>query len=239
MSKIVVVKAGSTFPELAAQQGDFEAWIVAGLGLDRDRVAVVAVCEGEALPACDSLAGTVVSGSHTSVADREPWSEVLAQWLAGAVECGLPLLGICYGHQLLAYALGGEVRENPRGLEFGTVPIHLTVEAAADPLFGGLPATFPAQVCHSQTVVRLPAGARRLAWSERDAVQAFAVGRQAWGVQFHPEFDEAAVRYYIGAFRDSLVEQGDVPVTLAASCGATPEAGGLLKRFATLVQSSG
>jgi GMP synthase (glutamine-hydrolysing) len=237
LSRIAVVKAGSTYPGLAEQQGDFEAWIVAGLGLDREAVAVVDVCEGEALPAFDGLAGAVVSGSHTSVIDHEPWSEVLARWLAGAVGHGLPLLGICYGHQLLAYALGGEVRDNPRGLEFGTVPIHLTAAAAADPLFGGLPATFPAQVCHSQTVVRLPAGARRLAWSERDSVQAFAVGPRAWGVQFHPEFDRTAVRYYIGAFRDGLVEQRDDPGMLAASCGATPEASGLLKRFATWVQA--
>ena len=57
----------------------------------------------------------------------------------GLVERGIPTLGICYGHQLLAHALGGEVGDNPNGREFGTVTVELTAEAADDPLLGGLP----------------------------------------------------------------------------------------------------
>ena len=140
-----------------------------------------------------NVAGVVITGSHDMVTERQPWSEQAAAWLPGLVERGIPTLGICYGHQLLAHALGGEVGDNPNGREFGTVTVDLEAEAADDPLLGGLPARLPVQVCHTQSALTLPAGARRLAHGSRDANQAFVVGEAAWGVQFHPEFDAEVV----------------------------------------------
>jgi len=81
---------------------------------------------------------------------------------------------------------------NPAGLEFGTVAITTTSEAASDPLFCHLVPRFSAHTCHAQTVMRLPAGAIRLASSDQDAHQAFRMGNRCWGVQFHPEFDQIA-----------------------------------------------
>ena len=76
---------------------------------------------------------------------------------------GLPLLGICYGHQLLAHALGGEVAYNPAGRESGTVHIDLHPHAQDDPLFSALPLKFTAHATHVQTVARPPEGATVLA----------------------------------------------------------------------------
>lgn len=80
----------------------------------------------------------------------------------------MPALGICYGHQLLGHALGGTVGNHPDGGEFGTVEVRLLPEAAADPLFAGLPAVFPAQLFHRQSVLYLPSGAQVLASSQRE-----------------------------------------------------------------------
>ena len=68
------------------------------------------------------------------------WSERIAEWLPEAAERQIPTLGICYGHQLLAYALGGKAGNNPQGPEFGTVDVHLTKKAQNDllRLFGNM-----------------------------------------------------------------------------------------------------
>ncbi len=96
-----------------------------------------------------------------------------------AVQAGTPLLGICYGHQLLAHALGGRVDYNPAGRESGTVFIDLHPPAFEDPLFAAMPARFAAHATHLQTVLRPPEGATVLARSEQDGCHAFRWGEQA------------------------------------------------------------
>ena len=90
------------------------------------------------------------------VTDREPWSEDTAAWLREAAAAGLPMFGVCYGHQLLAHALGGKVGYNPTGSELGTQTVELLPPAAGDQLLDGLPASFPAQMLHAQTVLQPP-----------------------------------------------------------------------------------
>ena len=115
--------------------------------------------------------------------------------LADAVEEGVPVLGICLGAQLLARALGAEVR-TAEAPEIGWLPIAPTAEAAGDPLFGHL--TAPAGVYQwHHDVFELPAGARLLATSEGFENQAFRAG-DAWGVQFHPEVDPETFEVWIG-----------------------------------------
>ncbi len=170
------------------------------------------------------------------VTDREPWSERVAAWLPGVVSAEVPLLGICYGHQLLAYATGGEVGTNPRGPEYGTVPIHLQERAHHDPLFLGLPSTILVQTSHEQSVLRLPPGSIGLAANVHDPHHAFLVGKCAWGVQFHPEFDARTVQAYIRDFADGLRHRGVDPVRLLERAVDTPHCESLLKRFACIVR---
>src|SRR5271157_4820969 len=101
---ILILKMGSTLTSLKSQRGDFEDWIIAGAGLPRSDVRVVDLPAGDALPSSDGEAGVIVTGSHTMVTERKDWSERAAEWLRNAVSRRLPVLGICYGHQLLAYA---------------------------------------------------------------------------------------------------------------------------------------
>lgn len=124
MRRAVIIKVGKTFGSLLPGAGDFEHWILAGMGMDRERAHVIHVCEGAPLPDYDAISGVIITGSHEMVTEQLDWSERTATWLPGLVERKIPVLGICYGHQLLAYAMGGKVGDNPLGMHFGTVNIE-------------------------------------------------------------------------------------------------------------------
>jgi GMP synthase (glutamine-hydrolysing) len=236
VSDVLIVKTGTTLAPIAAQRGDFEAWIGAGLGVSADRVRVVAVYDDERLPPPGELAGAVVTGSSAMVSEREPWSEATAAWLAGVIGEGMPLLGICYGHQLLAHALGGEVSKNPLGREIGSIDVALTPEAVDDALLGDWPATFRAQASHVESVLALPPGCVRLATTALDPNHAFRVGDSAWGVQFHPEFDADITRGYLRGRRAAIEDEGGDVDRLIAGVAAAPHAAAVLARFAELLR---
>lgn len=239
MKPLLIAKMGSTFPALAECCGDFDDWIAARLGLGRLPVQTVTPVRGDPLPPPGRVSGIVMSGAHDMVTDRAEWSERAARWLVDVVEAGTPFLGICYGHQLLAHALGGEVGNNPRGREFGTVPVRFTDAAQRDPLFSGAGAEFRAHVCHAQSVLTLPTDATILAASDRDPHHVFVVGGTAWGVQFHPEFDEGAMRAYVREFAAVLRADGQDPDALLAGIAPTPESEAVLGRFTALVEGRG
>lgn len=226
---VLIILAGRAYPEISGAIGDYDDWIAAGLG-DALPHIVVDAREQPELPHPSDLAGVVVSGSHAMVTDCEDWSERLADWLKSSAEADLPILGICYGHQLLAHAFGGTVGNRQTGVEIGTRAIALTGQADDDELFKGLPAQFPAQLVHYQSVLGLPDGGTVLASSDEEAHQAFRVGKRAWGVQFHPEFSAEAMRGYIRQLRDRL----EAPDTLLDDVSDTAVARSILQRFSAL-----
>lgn len=173
---------------VVAQIGEQPRWFIEALGLQPDEYLIVRPHLGEALPAFDQISGAILSGSWAMVTDHAEWSERSAAWIRAALEAELPLLGVCYGHQLMAYALGGEVADNPNGWERGLLPIRCTRQAQRDPLLQGLPPTFSVWLSHRQSVVTAPPQAQVLAASEQDGCQVVRYSPQALSVQFHPEF---------------------------------------------------
>lgn len=212
------------------RHGGFDRWIRVAAGLPASRTRVVDVEAGEPLPAA-GFAGAIVTGSAAMVTDRHDWSERTADWLRNTVAAGRPVLGICYGHQLLAHALGGEVGDSPGGRRMGTVQVSLLPGAQADPLFSGLPSPFSAQVTHMQRVLRAPPDAVLLASAGHDPCHAFRCGDAAWGVQFHPEFSVARMRGYLLARADALRAEGQDPHALISQLRAAPHARKVLRRF--------
>jgi GMP synthase (glutamine-hydrolysing) len=167
------------------------------------------------------------------VTDREPWSVASAAWLHDVWEHGKPILGICYGHQLLADALGGRVDRNPAGREIGTVCLDRTAAGREDPLLCVLDDRFFAQESHSESVVELPPGATLIATNPHAPNQAFSLGH-AWGVQFHPEFDADIVRGYIRGRADALRREGLDPDRLDSEVKESDAGPRLLRRFREL-----
>jgi GMP synthase (glutamine-hydrolysing) len=139
--------------------------------------------------------GVVVTGSAVSVYwDSEAeWVEPIAEWIREAVDRGLPALGICFGHQLLAHALGGRVADMGE-YELGYREVRRIdtdadgSDADPDPLFEGLDEAFLVFTTHSDTVAELPPGATAIATNDYGN-HGFRLGHVV-GVQAHPEYDQ-------------------------------------------------
>ncbi len=149
--------------------------------LDADVVEFDVV--SQELPETFDFDGCLVTGSRASVYWDEEWIDPTKEWVETAIDRGLPFLGVCWGHQLLADVLGGRVE--PMGeYEIGYRTVKRTGES---PLLAGVDEAFTAFTTHSDAVVDLPPGAEHLAENDY-SIHAFRKDR-VFGVQFHPEYD--------------------------------------------------
>lgn len=227
----IILKTGSTFADLAGRRGDFEDWFAARLGRPLRDFHVIDAQRATTLPDPTSADAVLVTGSSATVHEHDPWSDRAGAWLRAAVQSGVPVLGVCYGHQLLADAFGGRTSRNPNGREIGLTTVHI---AQDDPLFEGLPPVFPVFETHLDAVVDVPQSARVLAGNARCPVQALAFGPRAWGVQWHPEFDDDAMRHYLHVRRPQIEAElgaGETDRLLRAVQGTPPSGDCILRNF--------
>lgn len=233
----LILQAGTPVAPLR-RHGGFPHWIRVAAGLGRDDAVAVDIT-AEPPPPAAGFDGVFVTGSAAMVSERHDWSEAAAAWLRDAATAGLPVFGICYGHQLLAHALGGRVGDHPDGREMGTIQVEQLPGAAGDPLFEAVPARFAAHATHLQTVLAPPPGARVLARSAHDPCQAFRHGDRAWGVQFHPEFSATHMRGYVEARQEVLLSEGHDVRAMSRTICATPHARRLMRRFVAVARDTG
>jgi GMP synthase (glutamine-hydrolysing) len=231
--RIIILVAGRTIPAIAAVRGDFPHWFQEQTGdAWRGEWATYDLQGAEPLPRPRAAAAFIITGSSSSVTDAAPWMQRAETLVRDIAATTIPLLGVCFGHQLIAHALGGEVRKNPLGREIGTVQARRLVD---DPLFAWLPRTFHVNASHVDSVVRPPRGACVLATTRLDPVSAFRVGTSVWGVQFHPEFDADVMRRYVEARGHLVKEEGGDPDALLADVHDRTRGPAVLQNFARLV----
>ena len=149
-------------------------------------------------PRLADVSGIVLFGSTSNVehADERPFIKDVAALTGEATERGLPVLGLCFGAQVLAWALGAEVKKSPVR-EVGFEPIRALPSIAEDPVLAHYRDGDRVFHWHEDTF-ELPDGATLLATSETVANQAYRVGEAAWATQFHAEVDAAEVDWWIG-----------------------------------------
>ncbi|OQX82857.1 hypothetical protein B6D60_11470 [candidate division KSB1 bacterium 4484_87] len=231
MDKILVLKLGSTFSSFSGKRGNFEDWVVEKSGMGREFFQIHDAVSEPNFSKLKNFTGVILTGSHDMVTDFLEWSELTAKWLAREVIGKVPILGICYGHQLLAHALGGSVTYNSDGMELGTYLLHFLPGAAADPLFNDMEFPFWVHMSHSQSVSRLPEGAIPLARTDRCEIGAFSLAPFTWGIQFHPEFDAEILRYYVHRSEKKLREEEQDFEAILDQIQETPESTKFLHRF--------
>jgi GMP synthase (glutamine-hydrolysing) len=233
---LVVLVAGDPIDSVRREQGSFAELVRAGVGSEWQGGWVdVDLRDGSPLPELSDIAGILVTGSASSVTERAPWMLRAEDYLRSLVRERIPTFGICFGHQLLGQGLGGHVARNPRGREIGTVEVELL---AADPLLDGTARPFRANATHVDVVERLPEGAAVLARTALDPHAAVRFSEAAWGVQFHPEINGAAIRGYLHARRDIIALEGLEPDALIARADDAPEGASTLRHFARLVSAA-
>ncbi|MGH8155220.1 MAG: glutamine amidotransferase [Rhodanobacteraceae bacterium] len=231
MKSLLLIQTGEAPESIHARLGGFADWFRTAMRLEPAQMHVVRVDAGETLPRPEQVAGAVITGSAAMVTERHDWSERTAGWIRRAMDARTPMFGVCYGHQLMAYALGGTVGWLPAGREIGTQPITRT-DGAIDGWMRGVPKSFAAHTTHRQSVLTPPPDAQVLARSTRDPLQFLRYGPQAVSTQFHPEFTAAGMHAYIAARTDALREEGLDPAALADAVHDTEAARTLLERFA-------
>lgn len=193
---------------------------------------IVRLADGEVPPPHDEVAAVVITGSRASVNDPPAWMPAAVAWLRAALDADLPILGVCFGHQLLGYTLGG-----PDAV--GTAPApevgFPTVSAGDDPLLSALGARFPAFLTHEDEVRPHPS-LQTLATTPGCTVAALrAPGRRAWGVQFHLEYPrdevERLLRFRAARHPELRI---DPDALLATAPDLSPAATALFGRFLAL-----
>ena len=203
---IFILRAGEPASLVAAVRGQFHEMIVRTVGaVWGGPWEVHDIRTDTPLPDVRSVAAFVITGSSSSVTDLDPWIRRAEVYVREIAKEEVPLFGICFGHQLVAQALGGEVARSPRGREIGTIRVKCVAD---DPIFSGVGAELAANATHMDSVTRLPDGARLLASSELEPTQAFALGAAIRCVQFHPEIDGVAMRTYVEARANLITAEG-------------------------------
>jgi len=200
---------------------------------------------GDPAPDLGDASAVIVFGSafNTEHADEQPFLYGVRDIIQQTIARELPYLGICFGAQALAWALGLRVHRAPER-EIGFVPIRRTAATAADPFLDLLVDGDPAFQWHMDTF-ELPEEAVLLATNDRIPNQALRLGDRTWATQFHFEVDRPEIESWIAAVGDAELatawgRKADDLRAEAAALGEAHEERGrrMFQRFATLVEAS-
>lgn len=148
------------------------------------------------------VGGVILSGSPRDAWSNDPINVKLTRVIEFCRGQRVPFLGVCYGHQVLARALGGVVGPQAEGLELGNIELNLTSAGLNHPLFRGFSGKFDSLQSHADAALALPPQCELLATGGMTPIQSFHWGRLLMGVQFHPEQDPDTLRFIWSGRRD-------------------------------------
>lgn len=209
--RFTILKAGTATRYGREVLGDYDGMFRALLAGEGEDWEVHDVENGAFPPDLARFDGVVVTGSASAAYDQAPWIGRLLQTIGEAHALEIPLLGVCFGAQAVALALGGAVAPNPGGWDIGLT--ELTLSPAAEALPGFAPAPNPLRVLqtHYDAVTRMPDGGVLLASSDKTEVEMYRLGQRVLCLQGHPEMDRKEVEVILlkkPGLPEAVVESG-------------------------------
>lgn len=210
MTRIAILETGAPPAPLCDRFGDYPSMLAKMLGPGFD-VEVFDVQAG-GLPVAADFDGAMITGSPAGVYDGDPWIGDLLDWIRDA-RGRTRLVGICFGHQAMAQALGGQVEKSGRGWGVG---LHTYRVMSVEPWMGAGPPTIAIPVSHQDQVVTLPPEARVILRSDFTPYAGLAWEDTAVSFQCHPEFAPAYAAALVEARRGSRLSE-DLADTAIAS----------------------
>jgi GMP synthase (glutamine-hydrolysing) len=151
----------------------------------------------------------IITGSPCSVYNSEAWMVNLEEEMKNIQSSQIPVLGICFGHQLIVKCFGGTVELNPKGWELGAYPVQFTADGKKSQLFSGMEENAIVYESHQDSATVLPENAIELARNNKGN-QAFMIHDNFYGVQFHPEFSWEVIKMYV-SIRSTMGVKVDDP----------------------------
>ncbi|MEN6619404.1 MAG: glutamine amidotransferase [Rikenellaceae bacterium] len=235
---ILILKTGSTLANIRATKGDFEDWIKEKMQLNEFEYHVHSVENYKTLPPEQHYSGIIITGSPLMVTDIKLEDNNMCNWLLDKQRSGTPILGICFGHQLLSILNGGSVEYNFSGTKIGSTKTYLTMAGQQDKLLGALPLVFEVYKTHKQSVSTLPESVEILATNNSGIIDAIKFNANTWGVQFHPEFDANITKLYIQEKYNELSAEGLDVQELLKNVVNVDYGDRILKRFKEIVDNA-
>ena len=185
--------------------------------------------EGELPASPDACDAWLCTGSRYSAYDTMPWVGALAQFIRDVRETKKPFVGICFGHQMLAQALGGEVAKAEQGWGVGVLPLEVV---KSEPWMQPAKPLVRIQHMHQDQVQRLPPGSVVLGRSAHCDVGMFRVGETMLGIEGHPEFTAEFAAALIRARRERIgAERSDAALRTVYEPNDGPLVGRWIARF--------
>jgi len=188
-----------------------------------------AVCEDAKAPSLAEFSGVIMTGSAAMLADNSPWMNTAKDLVKQCLDEEIPFLGVCFGHQMLGSVCGAAVGPNPKGRNNGTCLVEVENES---PLFAGIPKTFYAQISHRDVVLERRPIFAVTARTSHDPHHSIQVGKNAFGVQFHPEWNMDISKAYIDAREQLLGTQ--TASKMRESLRPSPHASIVVQNFVAL-----
>lgn len=221
--KIGILMTGHAVPEVKETLGDYDAMfarLLAGHGFD----FVSYDCEGGVIPhspaECD---GWLITGSKHGVYEDHPWIPPLEDFIRKVYADGRPLIGVCFGHQIVAQALGGKVAKFSGGWSVGNTEYEID----------GAPVSLNAW--HQDQVIELPSDAQVIGASDFCAHAALVYGDKVWTIQPHPEFTSEMIDFLL-KYRGAGVVPDDILADAARRLDAPTHSGDMARRMADFLK---
>jgi GMP synthase (glutamine-hydrolysing) len=192
MNNIIILNCGPGLTEVRNEFGIAVAWIQRKVDATKFKFTSMDVYDGE-MPNYDDGDAWIITGASESVYDDLDWIVELEEAIKKALEVEKPILGICFGHQLIAQAMGGKVEKNSKGWDLGSYPM---IDIVEHQLFNNIDTNDFFYNSHQDIVTDLPKGFISLAQNKMGN-QAFNFGKRIYGVQFHPEFTHSIMKKYV------------------------------------------